>query len=1085
MTQASQSMTNRTLSGLFWMSLATGANVFALLLVLVVLARLLTPADFGQAAAALMVIGFSAIFAELGIGPAIVQRQDLQPTHVRTGFTLAVGLGVLFCGLSWVAAPVTAGLFGLEELTPILRLLSLVFPVQGLGIVAESLLQRELRFRCLAGLDAVAVVLGYGMVGIALAYLGFAAWALVGAYLAQTCLRTVLLLIFRPHPAWPLLNRRACADLVGFGGGFTAGRFSNYVAGQGENLVIGGWLGPVALGVYGRAYQLMAGPAVLFGNVLDRVLFPAMAHVQDQPKRLADAYRRGSALIALVILPVSAIVVALAPEVIQVVLGPEWEAVTLPLQILGVGMLFRTGCKISDSLVRATGAVHRRTWRQTAYAILVVAGAWVGQHWGIEGVAVAVLATLALNFLLMAHLSLCLIGMSWRTFAAAHSAGLGLAAVVGVPVVVTAELLRSWNSAPLAILALSATAILPSLIAVACLPGIFLGQDGQWIARKLIALIFSPERTATLVPHVSFPSLAPGAGRDHPLTLLTRGLAAESVRYCRWKSRIDLSRLLSGEGDLDFLVDCNDAETFLHVAEGLGFKRVVGCFEPNLVHEMHLYGPDQMTGVLLHLHVNFYLLGLTISPLPTGGEGLGVRELAWPQQGLEELVLRNSSSAESTGLLEGMPVVQPGAELIVFVLRAMDQYARLSEFPRLFAGREILQTKLQVLLTADADGSWRALLERWLPGVPLSLFTDCLEALRQRTSWARRFLLARKLQKAQEKEREKRRSGEAENGKRTTLWGISEGPNPLLPFFRSPFLPFRPWPSPFRQAWWRLCHGRGNPKQLPTGGVVVAFIGPDASGKSTMVAETTRWLGQVFRVQVAHLGKPPSTWLTWLPNFAGRLLGLVAPRMRTFHQSPRREGLSSGGQGLLYRLRAVLLAWDRRALAIRLSRKAAHGWIIVCDRYPTEVVGAPDSARLRAPEDEAGLTWLQAFLARLESRLYREIPHPDVLIRLTAPLGVAIDRNRERVKAGKEGDDFVERRHKDFFVPKFADAQIIELDTSTSQAESVHALYRLLWDWLCRPHQPEAQATGVGNRSQSPLLALGAGSTRGDSIEEG
>src|SRR5438309_3352068 len=172
----------------------------------------------------------------------------------------------------------------------------------------------------------------------------------------------------------------------------------------------------------------MAGPAVLFGNVLDRVLFPAMVHVQNQPKRLADAYRRGSTLIALVILPLSAVLVMLAPEVIQVVLGSEWDAVTLPLQILGVGMLFRTSCKISDSLVRATGAVHRRTWRQTVYAILVVAGAWVGQHWGVEGVALAVLATLALNFLLMAHLSLCLVGMSWRTFAAAHGAGLALAA---------------------------------------------------------------------------------------------------------------------------------------------------------------------------------------------------------------------------------------------------------------------------------------------------------------------------------------------------------------------------------------------------------------------------------------------------------------------------------------------------------------------------------------------------------------------------------------------------------------------------------------------------------------------------------
>src|SRR4051794_2102558 len=105
MTAPVQSMTNRTLSGLLWTSLATGANVVALLLVLVVLARLLTPAEFGLAAAALMVIGFSAIFSEFGIGPAVVQRPHLEARHLRSGFTLSLLLGVLLGALIWTGAP--------------------------------------------------------------------------------------------------------------------------------------------------------------------------------------------------------------------------------------------------------------------------------------------------------------------------------------------------------------------------------------------------------------------------------------------------------------------------------------------------------------------------------------------------------------------------------------------------------------------------------------------------------------------------------------------------------------------------------------------------------------------------------------------------------------------------------------------------------------------------------------------------------------------------------------------------------------------------------------------------------------------
>ena len=360
MPPAVQSMTNRTLSGLFWTALSTGANTGALLLVLIVLARLLTPADFGLAAVAIMVIGFSAIFSEFGIGPAVVQRPDLQAAHLGSGWTLSVALGVLLGAIVWLTAPLVAAFFQLEPLTPMLRVLACIFPVQGLSVVSQSLLQRELRFRTLAVIEIVTSIVGYGIMGVTLALLGFGAWALIGAHLAQASLKTVLSLIARPHRIWPLVDRRACADLLYFGSGFTVGRVSNYAAGQGENVVIGYCLGAVALGIYGRAYQLMAGPAVLFGNVLDRVLFPAMVHVQHDPRRLADAYRRGTALVALVILPVSALVVALAPEVIAILLGSEWDAVVLPLQILSVGMLFRTGCKISDSLVRAIGAVYRR-----------------------------------------------------------------------------------------------------------------------------------------------------------------------------------------------------------------------------------------------------------------------------------------------------------------------------------------------------------------------------------------------------------------------------------------------------------------------------------------------------------------------------------------------------------------------------------------------------------------------------------------------------------------------------------------------------------------------------------------------------
>ncbi len=465
---------------------------------------------------------------------------------------------------------------------------------------------------------------------------------------------------------------------------------------------------------------------------------------------------------------------------------------------------------------------------------------------------------------------------------------------------------------------------------------------------------------------------------------------------------MDLPRLLSGAGDLDLLVDRHDADTFLRIAKGLGFQQVVPCFEPGQGQEIHLYGLDAQTGTLLHLHVN-----LSLDP-------------RFPF--LDELILENCSPRDHSGVLEEMPVVQPPAELIGFVFRTLGQYGCWRGIPGLEAKRQKLQSRLHALLAADAEGGWTILLKRWLPEVSPRLFAECIETLQQPTSWLRRYLVAARLLKHTRKQE-------------------TVSPSPRHPLSLSPYL----------RLWWRLMHGRGNPKQLPAGGAVIAIIGPDASGKSTMVAETSRWLGNVFRIHVAHLGKPPSTWLTWLPNLGRRLVSRLFPRVRAAHPSAAKDRTGSARRGLLYRLRAVLLAWDRRALAVRLARKAARGWIVVCDRYPSAVVGAPDSARLRAPEEEEGQRRLHALLARLEQRLYRAIPHPSVVVWLSAPVGLAISRNRHRQKRDKEGDDFVTRRHKDFFVADFGGTPILCVDTSTSQAESVQALRRQLWQWLCGP----------------------------------
>jgi PST family polysaccharide transporter len=361
-----------------------------------------------------------------------------------------------------------------------------IFPIKGTAVVAESLLQRDLQFRWLSNRDVLSYALGYGVVGVGLAFAGTGVWALVAANLAQGVINTGLLLIHRPPPFSLGVDRPALRELVTYGGGFTAARVANFLALQGDSLVVGRWLGPAALGLYGRAHQLVAMPAGLFGDVLDKVLFPAMARVQDDPVRLAAAYRRGISLIALVMLPASAVLFILAPEVVLVVLGPKWSAVTMPLRVFAVGLLFRTSYKMSDSIARATGAVYRRAWRQAIYALLVFAGALIGQRWGITGVAGGVLLAVTINFLLMAQLSLRLGGGTAREWVGAHVPALKLATLTGLVAWGAVTALRHAE------LPSGARLLLAGLAAAACWsflmwvrPAAFLGKEGMWMAQLL------------------------------------------------------------------------------------------------------------------------------------------------------------------------------------------------------------------------------------------------------------------------------------------------------------------------------------------------------------------------------------------------------------------------------------------------------------------------------------------------------------------------------------------------------------------------------------------------------------------------
>lgn len=406
--------TKQTLNNLLWMGSGQGVYYLINLLITVVLARLLTPIEFGMVAAAMLVIKFAETFSMMGIGPALIQRQEITVQHIRTGFTLSLLLGGLFSTAVWFLAPFLSTFFQVDRFVPILRTLVFLFPIHSLGVVAESLLTRQLKFKYLAMINLVSSSLGYGAITIILALADFSAWAIVYGTLTAALLKTAVLLRLEKHPKKLLWDKEAAKELITFGGGVTITSISGYFAKQGDNLLISWGLGPTALGIYSRAYNLVSLPVNLVGKILDQVLFPSMAAIQQDEQRLKKMYMLGLTATALLTVPVSTILFILAPEIVWVLLGPAWAEMTGPFQYLTLIIYFRTAYKISDSLVRASGAIYRQAWLQTFYAICVIVASFIGLRWGPIGVSVGVVLAVTIHYLLMLRLSrqLTKIGMS-------------------------------------------------------------------------------------------------------------------------------------------------------------------------------------------------------------------------------------------------------------------------------------------------------------------------------------------------------------------------------------------------------------------------------------------------------------------------------------------------------------------------------------------------------------------------------------------------------------------------------------------------------------------------------------------------
>jgi PST family polysaccharide transporter len=455
--------------------------------VLAILARLIAPEAFGVMSAVVMVCSFAELFGQVGVAPALVQKDEVTREDVSTALAVSLIMGTLLGGGLFIMAPVIADLFGNQGLTSPLRLISLIFPVRVAGIISSALLQRASRFRALSTIDLGSYVLGYAGLSIALAFLGFGYWALVWAHFAQMVLCNVGYVIASPHSFRLSLHRASLSALLRYGSGFTIARLGNFLGGNVDYLVVSRYLGPAALGFYSRAYYVMQQPTKLIGDVGEQVLFPLFSSIKREKERIVQAYYICSLTVFLLTSFIAVQIYVVAPEIVTILLGRGWEPAIVPIQFLIVSLPFRVAWKTSSTLIKAEGSTFDLALWQWIYAAMVFLAALIGSAYGINGVSLGVAIVMAANY----FVSVLIMKMKYP-ISLAHD--LGILAKCGMMALATGAVTHGVvNYTPLFVSGPLIRLVVAIIIGGAglLLAGIFLEKifpgDATWIKTRLIA----------------------------------------------------------------------------------------------------------------------------------------------------------------------------------------------------------------------------------------------------------------------------------------------------------------------------------------------------------------------------------------------------------------------------------------------------------------------------------------------------------------------------------------------------------------------------------------------------------------------
>jgi O-antigen/teichoic acid export membrane protein len=475
----------QTVSGIKWLVGSSFLQKAISVGTMVILARILGPADFGLFALAFIAIDALGLFKSMGFDSALIQRKDNVEKAANTAFFIIPVLGILLYLILAISAPLIGKFLNNEQVVGIIRALGIIFVISCFGKVPAALMEKNMQFRQVSLIE-ISTSIVFSASAIILALMGMGVWSLVIAYILKVVNQNALLFIFAKWRPRLEFDKKIALEMLHFGKFLFLGGVVWFLKMNLDNLLVGKLLGVTALGIYAIAFNIANFGADYFSSKVYRVIFPAFSKIQDDKYDLRQAFLKTTKIVSILAFPFCVILFLMGDELIRVIYGLKWLEAVPVLKILAFAGLFNTLPVAMGPLFNASGHPKAGFWFsviQVVIFLLFIAPA--AKLFGLVGIGIVVSVSALVAVIAYLPFTMKLISLKITDIFNCLKSGLGSSLPMGLGIILLKYTLPKCNIGNMFYYNFAALAI----FAVA-IYGLFLFRIEKIIFKEIKELVF-------------------------------------------------------------------------------------------------------------------------------------------------------------------------------------------------------------------------------------------------------------------------------------------------------------------------------------------------------------------------------------------------------------------------------------------------------------------------------------------------------------------------------------------------------------------------------------------------------------------